>query len=222
MVALLSPTTHKLRPGKVSTTTRSLHFCLCLRNYKIFCTKTADHSERITLPLPTSTRAQVFLSIFALMCTDSAWNGLLAPTNMSVLHRKFLRPSVRSCLLPVNPFFINNRRNHCRVGIKAKKKTLSSTTVTSYLFIASRKRMTFKLRLSSRSCNHHKSEESPLVRRACWLTQLLFPTSSSLFWCKRPTCISSSSNCDILIFIHTLRQVNIMSGSAPSSLHLSS
>lgn len=63
--------------------------------------------------------------------------------------------------------------------------------------------MTFKLCLSSRSCNHHKSEESPLVKRACWLTQLFFPTSSSLFWCKRPTCISSNSNCDILIFIHS-------------------
>lgn len=55
--------------------------------------------------LPTSTSAQFLLPIFVLMYTDSAWNGLLSPANIIVLHRKSFRPSVRSCLLQaVNHF----------------------------------------------------------------------------------------------------------------------
>lgn len=49
--------------------------------------------------LPTSTSAQFLLSIFVLMYTDSARNGLLSPANISVLHCRSFRPSVRSCLL---------------------------------------------------------------------------------------------------------------------------
>jgi len=60
---------------------------------------------------PTSTSAQILWFIFELMYTDSAWNGLLSPANISVLHCKSFRPSVRSCLLqPVNHFGKTSRK----------------------------------------------------------------------------------------------------------------
>lgn len=49
----------------------------------------------------TSTRAQLFRPIFALMNTDSAWNSLLSPTKISVLQCNSFKPSVRSCLLQI-------------------------------------------------------------------------------------------------------------------------
>lgn len=49
----------------------------------------------------TSTRVQFFLPILSLICTDSAWNGLLSPTKISVLHCNFFKSSVRSCLLHI-------------------------------------------------------------------------------------------------------------------------
>ena len=60
---------------------------------------------------PTSTSAQILWFIFELMYTDSAWNGLLSPANISVLHCKSFRPSVRSCRLQaVNHFGIKSRK----------------------------------------------------------------------------------------------------------------
>lgn len=55
----------------------------------------------------TSTSAQILLSIFVLMWIDSAWNGLLSPANISVLHCKFFSPSLRSRLLQVFQHFGN-------------------------------------------------------------------------------------------------------------------